>query len=365
MLGRTGATLLWLRGPRRREPVSRAVHGREAEPVRRRRLRRHGRRRDDRRHRGARRAEGRAARARAAPRRHGLGRPRLDRLRQQGGDRRLRRSSSSSASAGSTAATIEWHFEPHVAEEVFADLVKEAGVTRVPRSAPAREERGREVRHAGQRDRHGERRPVQRDDLRRRELRGRPDGPGGRQLHLGPRGDRRRSTNRSPASASRRRCTSSAPRSLRTTPSGRLLPEVMPRTAGSGRRRGQARPGLQLPPLHDANARPTACRSRSRAATTRHATSCWRATCPPFEQALGRPLAINDVMKAGPPAERQDRHQQQRRLLDRLHRRQLRLSRGQLRRARADPAGARRLHPGLSLLPRHRPARARRRCRPR
>ena len=38
------------------------------------------------------------------------------------------RSSSSSGSARSTAAPIEWHFEPHVAEAVFEDLVKEAGV---------------------------------------------------------------------------------------------------------------------------------------------------------------------------------------------------------------------------------------------
>ena len=71
---------------------------------------------------------------------------------------------------------------------------------------------------------------------------------------------------------------------------------------------------------------------------------------PAFEKELGRPLAINDVMKADLLQNGKSRHQQQRRILDRLHRRQLRTTRRQLRRARPHPAGARRLHPGLPVF---------------
>ena len=67
------------------------------------------------------------------------------------------------------AATIEWHFEPHVAEAVFDEMVKEAGVTRVPRHR-LREKDG--VRKTGTRvieHRDGERRDVPRAGVRRRD----------------------------------------------------------------------------------------------------------------------------------------------------------------------------------------------------
>ena len=114
---------------------------------------------------------------------------------------------------------IEWHFEPHVAEAVFSELVKEAGV-RVFLDQRLREKSGVEksgTRVTGIVMENGAR--FTREDLRRRALRRRPDGAGaacsytwGREAHHA------RSTSRSPASASRRRSTSSAPRSRPTTP---------------------------------------------------------------------------------------------------------------------------------------------------
>ena len=55
---------------------------------------------------------------------------------------------------------IEWHFEPHVAEAVFDELVKEAGVSVFLDRPPAREERRAQVGHARHRNRDGERRGV-------------------------------------------------------------------------------------------------------------------------------------------------------------------------------------------------------------
>ena len=86
---------------------------------------------------------------------------------------------------------IEWHFEPHVAEAIFGELVKEAGVTVFTRPPAAREDRRRASRaRRVYAHRHRERRQLRADGLRRRQLRGRPDGAGRRHLHLGPRGHR-------------------------------------------------------------------------------------------------------------------------------------------------------------------------------
>ena len=75
----------------------------------------------------------------------GLG---LDRLRQKGSHRRLLARVLSSASARSTDVTIEWHFEPHVAEAVFNDLIKEAGVRVFLRTPASRKDGGRKDRDA-------------------------------------------------------------------------------------------------------------------------------------------------------------------------------------------------------------------------
>ena len=112
-------------------------------------------------------------------------------------------------------------------------------------------------------------------------------------------------------------------------------------------------------------------------ATTRRGSRCWRrcwrrwttikqtAAAEPAgaepragdpKNRLTQPWSLWDVMKPDPIPERQDRHQQQRRLLDRLHRRQLRLRRRRLRHPRAHLAGPRRLRAGLPLLPAARPA---------
>ena len=79
---------------------------------------------------------------------------------------------------------------------------------------------------------------------------------------------------------------------------GTLLPEVMPRSADRGRRRRQARPGLQLPPVHDATPANRVPWPKPARLRRRRATSCSRAICPRSKRTLGRPLAINDVMKA-------------------------------------------------------------------
>ena len=61
------------------------------------------------------------------------------------------------------------------------------------------------------------------------------------------------------------------------------------------------------------------------------------------------------VPQVRPDPWRQDRHEQQRRLLHRLHRPQLRLPRGRLRRARAHLPGPRDLPAGLHVVPGQRP----------
>ena len=48
---------------------------------------------------------------------------------QKGSDRRLLARVLRARRHRSTARDIEWHFEPHVAEAVFSELLKEAGVT--------------------------------------------------------------------------------------------------------------------------------------------------------------------------------------------------------------------------------------------
>ena len=94
----------------------------------RRRLRRHGRRRDHRRHR---RARGRCA-SRCSSRAiisaawcpAAWAGPTTARRKSSAATR----SNTSSAPARSTATPIQWHLEPHVAEDVFKEMVKEAGV---------------------------------------------------------------------------------------------------------------------------------------------------------------------------------------------------------------------------------------------
>ena len=112
--------------------------------------------------------------------------------------------------------------------------------------------------------------PFQRDGVRRRQLRRRPDGAGRVSYTWG----REAISAYGESLAGVRDQTplhSSAPPSRRYDAAGRLLPEIMPRTDGSGRRRGQARPGLQLPPVHDQDRGQPRRRGRSRAATIRRA----------------------------------------------------------------------------------------------
>ena len=218
--------------------------------------------------------------------------------------------------------------------------------------------RREEGRRARRRASHGERRDVRGEDLCRRHLRRRPDGAGRRVLHLGARGHEPSTANRWPACATARRSISSRcsvpPRDRERQAAAR---RSRPRR-GAGRHGGQEGAGLQLPPLHDPGRRRTACRSRSPPATTRHASRCWRgcsrrwtaikqrgrgvrrgAAAPQTRRPDGTGSSSpgrSGRDEAGPAPERQDRHEQQRRVLDRLHRRQLRLSRGPTtRRARA------------------------------
>ena len=79
---------------------------------------------------------------------------------------------------------------------------------------------------------------------------------------------------------------------------GALLPEVMPRTpdpVGAADKRVQA---YNFRLCMTQTSRPTACRGPSRRATIAARYELLARYLPAFEKTLGRPLAINDVMKA-------------------------------------------------------------------
>ena len=79
-----------------------------------------------------------------------------------------------------------WIFEPHVAEQVFEDLVAEHRDSRAPRRM-ARSRVGRRQERAADRvDSHAQWPDLYRTRLHRRDLRGRPDGVGRRRLPRRP-----------------------------------------------------------------------------------------------------------------------------------------------------------------------------------
>ena len=201
---------------------------------------------------------------------------------------------------------------------------------------------------------------------------------------FGPRGHRASTASRSRAYASARRCISFRCRCRARDAAGTLLPEI----CGARRADPTARPTRSVQAynfrLCMTQRTTTACRSRSRPATTRtlraagadargHGPRSSAGREPARRNRKpGRPeepahaaMVAHGRDEAGPDPERQDRHEQQRRVLDRLHRRQLRLCRRRLRDARAHLAGARRLRPGLPVLPRSTIRRCRPRCTPR
>ena len=75
-----------------------------------------------------------------------------------------------------------WIFEPHVAEQVFEDLVREHGHRGPSRRVVEPHRRRAQERRADRRDHHAQRPQLRRPDVRRRDLRGRSHGRGGRQL---------------------------------------------------------------------------------------------------------------------------------------------------------------------------------------
>ena len=110
-------------------------------------------------------------------------------------------------------------------------------------------------------------------------------------------------------------------------PASGLLPFVQPGDGGQPGRRGSPRAGLQFPALLHEDSRPTVSRTGRRRSTTRRGMNCWRAT----SRRSSPPAANRSSSEFWNPdldAQRQDRHQQQRRFLHRLHRRQLRLPGG-------------------------------------
>ena len=155
---------------------------------------------------------------------------------------------------------------------------------------------------------------------------------------------------RSTACARKRPSTSSWCRSIRIVIPGRpdsgLLPFIQPGDGGTARRRRSPRADLQFPPLlHDQ-------RRQSHARRPRRPYDPALRTARPLSGGAGRAgqkPELERVLESDLDAERQDRHQQQRRLLDRLHRRELRLSRGDYARA-SDLAGPRGLHSRVAAL---------------
>ena len=256
-----------------------------------------------------------------------------------------------------------WIFEPHVAEQVFEDLVTRAPDPRRPRRV-ARPRQGRqEGRRPHRVDHDAQRQDLRRQDVHRRHLRGRPDGRGRRRLPRRPRGQQRR-TARSGTACRPACCTTGhhfgvkmniSPYVVPGDPKSGVLPRISDRAARRVRRGRQEGAGLLLPHVPHRPRPTTASRSPSPTATTPSNTNCslrvyaagWRET---FDEVRSDP-------------EPQDRHQQPRPVQHRQHRHELRLPRRQLRAPPGDPQGARELPEGLALLHRQRPARARRTCR--
>ena len=131
----------------------------------------HGGRRDRVGRRGAAGAGRRAGQPGSASWRNGVGRARLDGLRPKAGYRRLC-PRILRASRPQVRARLEWHFEPHVAEAVFNDLIADARV-RCSCEQRLREQTGiRQVRYRGRRAIETEtRRGLRGRRLHRRELR--------------------------------------------------------------------------------------------------------------------------------------------------------------------------------------------------
>ena len=138
---------------------------------------------------------------------------------------------------------IEWHFEPHVAEAVFKELVAEASVQVFFRHRLREKtgvDEGGHARHA--RD-DGERRGLRGEDLRRRQLRRRPDGAGRR---VTTRAAARRSSQYGESLAGVRDRTPKHQFQVQITPhdaQGRLLPEITAATrAADGAADARCRP---------------------------------------------------------------------------------------------------------------------------
>ncbi len=327
-------------------------------------IRRYGRRGDGGGERGPAGPADGARRARRPPRRHGVGRPRPHRLRPQGSDRRLR--------AGILLAR-----RPRLPDGPLRqrDRVAARTARRGGDFPPARRRIGREpvrTRAAGPDRRrpqaghgssvpaHGRRQRIHRSSVHRCQLRRRPDGAERRHLHRGDARRRRSMANRWPECASGRPSTSSWWTFRRATGAGKLLPEISdgaPEPPGIGR---PARADLQLPHvLQRGSGKPGAvCQAGGlRSGALRAAGQVDRRAhrTPKAQRAAAGHAAVHR-----PHSQRQGRHQQQRRFLHRLHRRQAGTTRTPAyARARGDLAGAQGVHAGAVLFPGARPAGAR------
>ena len=150
-------------------------------------------------------------------------------------------------------------FEPHAAERVFNEMAQEAGVRVVYgerldlKNGVAKD--GTSITSP----RDGERPRVRRQGVHRRDLRGRPDGPGRREVHRRPRAEQpvRRDAQRrafpfTPATSSRKdRAPTSSP-ATRRAGCCRASSRGRPAPKASGR---PPRAGVQLPPLPHRRAR--------------------------------------------------------------------------------------------------------------
>ena len=83
-----------------------------------------------------------------------------------------------------------WAFEPHVAEQVFEELVAESKIPVHPQRMARPRKRGHEGRDEDRRDPHAERQDLSRQGLHRRHLRRGPDGLGRRLVYRRARGER-------------------------------------------------------------------------------------------------------------------------------------------------------------------------------
>ena len=140
---------------------------------------------------------------------------------------------------------MQWHFEPHVAEEVFKELVKEAGVRGLLSASAAREDRRDEARPRITTSRWRTARRSRRAIFADATYEGDLMAQAGVSYTWGREGARPNTASRSPACATGRRSISSRCSSRRARRDGQLLPEISAarrRRPDGARRQARCRP---------------------------------------------------------------------------------------------------------------------------